>query len=383
MATAWTNPFRPPVPEPRLEDHCEAPGLRLTESAFKDQLDDFEQCTRRQAARGLRSCARPRLPLDESDQSMDDLRRELAEFARCVHDRARDEAALNERMRLDRRAIRISGVITLAAAVIFVAHMLWTGLPMDNAALALIVIALVPWLGGIVKSFEFAGTKFEFRDIEQKLEQTRTEMEITWAETKDAVERLRGAGQSADKQLEAAIAEVAQAALPVAPTPRFGTTPRDAMDRLTGQYDSVREQQKPGDTRTAAMTQLWVQMRELAPSLPDFDVRRALLQEKGGKRLEGYAYLYERPDPTMLPDLIKSVGEIGPDGKFEAKPFEQYWGLLTIRRLQDSPEFGTTVTGARDHLETLLRRLKPGTDRHFVLSQILTAMDRSPGDNRA
>jgi hypothetical protein len=55
--------------------------------------------------------------------------------------------------------------ISVISALILIAHMVWPSIKFDAAALFLIMICVIPWLGGIFKSIELpGGTKVEFRE---------------------------------------------------------------------------------------------------------------------------------------------------------------------------------------------------------------------------
>src|SRR5690349_17845222 len=63
---------------------------------------------------------------------------------------------------------RLRQVITLGALVLALTHLLWPSAAIDGISLALIVIALVPWLGPIFKSLEFpGGWKIEFQELQK------------------------------------------------------------------------------------------------------------------------------------------------------------------------------------------------------------------------
>src|SRR5712691_13469752 len=62
-------------------------------------------------------------------------------------------------------------VVTLGALAIALVHLLWPTLAIDAITLALLVIALLPWLAPIFKSLEFpGGWKVEFQDLQKAAE---------------------------------------------------------------------------------------------------------------------------------------------------------------------------------------------------------------------
>ena len=63
---------------------------------------------------------------------------------------------------------RLRQVVTLAAILLALAHVIWPGISIDAITLALIVIAILPWLTPLVKSLELpGGWKVEFQDLER------------------------------------------------------------------------------------------------------------------------------------------------------------------------------------------------------------------------
>ena len=63
---------------------------------------------------------------------------------------------------------RLRRLITLGALTLALAHIMWPLLAIDAVTLALVVIALAPWLAPIFKSLELpGGLKLEFRDLQQ------------------------------------------------------------------------------------------------------------------------------------------------------------------------------------------------------------------------
>lgn len=59
-------------------------------------------------------------------------------------------------------------VVSLGALLLALAHILWPSLAIDAVALALIVIAILPWLAPLVKSLEIpGGWKVEFQELQK------------------------------------------------------------------------------------------------------------------------------------------------------------------------------------------------------------------------
>jgi len=66
-------------------------------------------------------------------------------------------------------------LITLGAVAVGIAHLAWPALTIDGITIALILIALSPWLGEIYKAIEFpGGLKIEYHDLEKVKERARS-----------------------------------------------------------------------------------------------------------------------------------------------------------------------------------------------------------------
>jgi hypothetical protein len=71
------------------------------------------------------------------------------------------------------RTIKIS--ITAAALLVASAHLIWPEVTIDAITVALLIVAVVPWLSSVFKSVELpGGIKVEYRDLE-KIEQRARE----------------------------------------------------------------------------------------------------------------------------------------------------------------------------------------------------------------
>jgi hypothetical protein len=69
------------------------------------------------------------------------------------------------------RPIGIQVAISLTAIIVMVVHIIWPTLAIDGIALALIIVAVIPWLAPLLKSMELpGGWKVEFRELQQAKE---------------------------------------------------------------------------------------------------------------------------------------------------------------------------------------------------------------------
>src|SRR5215472_3411115 len=65
-------------------------------------------------------------------------------------------------------ADRVRQVVTLGALLLALVHILFPQVAIDGVALALIVIAVVPWLAPLFRSLELpGGWKVEFQDLQK------------------------------------------------------------------------------------------------------------------------------------------------------------------------------------------------------------------------
>jgi hypothetical protein len=68
-------------------------------------------------------------------------------------------------------ARRIQYTITLGALLLALAHLIWPSLTIDGITLALVVIAIIPWLAPLFKSIKLpGGLEVEYKDLEETTE---------------------------------------------------------------------------------------------------------------------------------------------------------------------------------------------------------------------
>src|SRR3990172_12942441 len=61
-----------------------------------------------------------------------------------------------------------SFLISLFAILVAIIHLVWPKLTIDSITIALIVIAIIPWLGSLFKSLEFpGGLKVEYHELQK------------------------------------------------------------------------------------------------------------------------------------------------------------------------------------------------------------------------
>jgi hypothetical protein len=112
------------------------------------------------------------------------------------------------------------------------------------------------------------------------------------------------------------------------------------------------------------MTEIVDDMIEACREVEPPDVEALLTGDEPGLRLAGVAYLNARPDPAWVP-LLASMA------LSEDKPFNEYWALLTLRRLLRD-DCSALTASLRLRLQERLRELPPGDDRRGLVQAILT-----------
>lgn len=63
---------------------------------------------------------------------------------------------------------KLRQAVTLCALILAIAHLIWPNIAIDAITLALVVIAILPWLAPLVKSLELpGGWKVEFQELQK------------------------------------------------------------------------------------------------------------------------------------------------------------------------------------------------------------------------
>ena len=70
---------------------------------------------------------------------------------------------------------RLKQLISLGALLLVLVHVFWPNLAIDAIALSLILVAILPWLSVLIKSFELpGGWKLEFAEVSKKIIEDKT-----------------------------------------------------------------------------------------------------------------------------------------------------------------------------------------------------------------
>jgi hypothetical protein len=195
------------------------------------------------------------------------------------------------------------------------------------------------------------------------LHETRREADDAKVNSEDAKEGLANALPRIDA-LERAIAahspEAAPRAAAKAPAPPHLD---ERLVRLAEEYNRVRWTMPSGDARAARMTDIVQRMIAVCQETVVPNLEGLLSSNDRGTRLVGVAYLNARPDPAEIAPLARVA--LTPD-----KPFNEYWALLTLRKLLHGHCDRLSAT-LRQQLQDRLRALPPASDRADAIRSIL------------
>ena len=225
----------------------------------------------------------------------------------------------------------IATSVSLLALGVAVAHLVAPDLKIDNVTVALLVIAVVPWLRELFTSIELpGGLRVEFRDVEQRIE---------------------------------AVEAMADAALVGGGEGTGGTDDPAALEdvrRLAAEYRAVRADMRAGSARTQRMNGIFARLVRTTQRLATPELADWLASSDGGLRLAAYARLYAVPDAAALRSLADAVTD-------EPLAFGQYWGIRALDKVVD-------LVGPDEVPSQVVRRLEDcrpnGADRAHLLNRL-------------
>jgi hypothetical protein len=261
-------------------------------------------------------------------------------------------------------------VFSAAALTALILHLVDPKLKIDTAAVALLFLAALPWLGEILESIDVPGIGgFRFRDRLEKVEERATRLEENVDEVGELGEDALGAYAQSETEAENARSEDGAEA-PMTPQPQA----RSALDikDLAARYNDIRKTMRPGFERSSAMTRVVQAMEQLAGTLDAFDWRSELTSSDRGMRLAAYAYLHARPEPDAARALIDALLNV------EDKPFGQYWALNALQRIAEIDTARAVLVASVPKLERYKQRIGPNTDRARELDELIAAVSQPP-----
>jgi hypothetical protein len=239
----------------------------------------------------------------------------------------------------------LGGAVSVVALLAAGTHLVWPGLKIDAITVLLIVVALVPWLGELLESIELpGGWKVKYRDLQERqdaLERTTAQADLRATEASSTAQAAFGAVRVSDDLP------------PTAETVRL----------LAEEYGRLRATQRQ-PVRTAELDRLFGAMVGVVPRVPDFDPMRALRDDDAGMRAAGYAALYARPDPALLPEVVRALDR-------ESTAFLQYWAIRTVAGMLERADPAAVPDAVFEELRALLDRLPQGTSRREQLALLL------------
>lgn len=256
-------------------------------------------------------------------------------------DMGQGEPGEGERGSARRRHI-VAAVVSCVAVAVAVTHVLAPELRIDNITVALLVVAIVPWLRDLLNSIELpGGVKVEFKGVEQRIEAAER--------TADAA--LVGGGDA---------------------TPRTDDpAARDEVRRLAAEYLTVRKSKRGGSDRTHRMDSIFARLVRATQRLSDPDLGGWLASPDGGLRLAAYARLYAVPDGAELSALADAVVD-------EKLPFSQYWGIRALDKVADAVDVDQVPPRVVRRLEDCLAGQPRGSDRVSLLRRLIAKLYGRP-----
>ena len=270
---------------------------------------------------------------------------------------ARGSAEEDADRNLARRRRRIGVAVSSAATALALVHVILPDLKIDNTTVALLVIAVVPWLGDLFHSIELpGGARLEYRQLEERIGA--------------AEERATRLDQEVDGAAATARVALAAAGVPDRDTAGEEDDPRagEELGRLVAEYTRVRESMPSSPARTARQEHVFAEMLKVAPRVRDLDVDAMLGSEEPGERLAAVARLYVLPDTTKLDGLVDAVLR-------EEVPFLVHWGANVLERLVSEKGAEEVPIGAVRRLRAGLRALPADSDRAAVFRRVLAKFD--------
>ena len=274
-------------------------------------------------------------------------------------------------------ARRVGFAITVIALITVAIHASFPDLAIDTVAVALLALAALPWLGEILESVDLpGGGGWKYRTLAERVVEAQhaaSEATVTATRAFDRAENLADDVEQERGDAAGLFARNAQtvdaAAIAGAPADESSQgTNADELADLIERYNEVRATQRSGSARTAEMTRIVREMIRIVGRLATFDWEESLESADRGRRLAGYAYLFQDPICSAARPLIHSLMEV------EDKPFGQYWGLKALRRVVASCD-DATARQLEAPLRDFAARFPPGTDRGQELRELLEEID--------
>lgn len=232
--------------------------------------------------------------------------------------------------------LRIIGIIiSILSIILIIINFLYPD-KIDSITLILFGICFIPWIIPFVKSIELPGVTVEINE-------------------------LKGAISNNAMKMEVAIAGIGN--------PAYQFLSDDKISELAKIYNDIRKKLVRSDYRTNEMTKVMNLMLNLSGSIKNIEIENYINSDDDGLNLFGYAYTYLNPEEKYLSLIINSIY------KSDAKPFNQYWGLSSIQKILSKHGINKIASNDINSLKKLSKEFLPGTDRSYVINQILKYFD--------
>ncbi|MFT2018005.1 hypothetical protein ACMA1D_19505 [Streptomyces sp. 796.1] len=256
----------------------------------------------------------------------------------------------------------VATLLTCAAIGAAIVHVIDPDLRVDGITVALLVVAVLPWLGELFDSIELpGGATFQYRQLADRVQ-------VAEERTTHIEHAVDGASHAARVALvSAGSATAGETGAVIA---------GESVEKLAAEYGRVRATMASGSARTHRMERIFAELAATAPYVADFDVEASLGSADPGIRLAAYARLYAVPDSARLDALAAAV-------LYEQLAFNQYWGFQAMGVLIDEKGPDRVPIGIVRGLQARLAELPVESDRASALHQVLAKFEPPPGPRRS
>lgn len=241
---------------------------------------------------------------------------------------------MNDGTENDRRTLWTSVSVTAVAIGVVVAHLVWPNLKIDFVTVALLAVASIPWLRGIVSSVDLPG------GASIKLAARQRAVARDQQATIDAVRAVDTAGKAVPSDEKLA-----------------------RIYELADEYERIREAMPSGGQRTQSMGQIATKILSLMPL--NYDPDSDLLSPKAGHRLVAYLSQVADPDARNAEELTRTLTER------EGIPYNQSWALRALSRIVENGGADSISSRGVALLRGMRDGLRPGSDRQLLLADLV------------
>lgn len=244
-----------------------------------------------------------------------------------------------------------------AVALLFVILRLFFpdwGKNFDTISLALIAIALLPWLSMFVESFSVVGIlQAKLVDLNKQISDVR-ESQVSSANLSMSLMAtpITSDHQSRPASLDGQVSQLAK------------------LENLAVEYVAKRKGHPSGDERTEIMGQVFRDMVAEAKTLTvsSESMVSMLSSEDQGQVLAGIASVFASTSSDCFGPLLTSIEN-------SSQPFIQFWGLRAFKLALDNHGRNFLTPKMLSRLSNLKTSFRRGTDRAYVLASINSSFE--------